>query len=97
VLSFATGFPNYLAQTKIDPRHLTFTLSLERPKTIKVKKALTERIVTLEDISAVFQRIAAAEEKGTDPPNIRNYRAFALLAAFTKGCVHKEARNIAFF
>jgi integrase len=83
VLSFATGFLNFLAQTKIDPRYLSFRLFLEMPKTIKVKKALTERIVTREDIETVFQRIAAKEEKGTDPSKIRNFRAFALIAAYT--------------
>ena len=83
VLSFAVGFLNFLAQTKIDPRYLSFRLFLERPKTIKVKKALTERIVTREDIETVFQRIAAKEEKGTDPSKIRNYRAFTLLASYT--------------
>jgi integrase len=83
VLSFAVGFLNFLAQTKIDPSYLSFKLFLERPKTIKVKKALTERIVTREDIHSVFQRIAAKEEKGADPAKIRNYRAFALLASYT--------------
>ncbi len=38
VLSFAVGFLNFLAQTKIDPSYLSFKLFLERPKTIKVKK-----------------------------------------------------------
>ena len=83
VLSFAVGFLSFLAQTKIDQRYLSFRLFLERPKTIKVKKALTERIVTREDIETVFQRIAAREEKGTDPSKIRNYRAFTLLASYT--------------
>jgi integrase len=83
VLSFAVGFLNFLAQTNIDPRYVSFKLFLERPKTKKVKKALTERIITREDIGAVFQRIAAAEEGGTDPSKIRNYRAFALLASYT--------------
>ena len=41
VLSFAVGFLNFLAQTKIDASYLSFRLFLERPKTIKVKKALT--------------------------------------------------------
>jgi integrase len=83
VLSFAVGFLNFLAQMKIYPSYLSFRLFLERPKTIKVKKALTERIVTREDIETVFKRIAAKEEKGTDPSKIRNYRAFTLLASYT--------------
>jgi hypothetical protein len=83
VLSFAVGFLSFLAQTKIDPSYLSFRLFLEMPKNIKVKKALTERIVTREDIETVFQRIAAKEEKGADPAKIRNYRAFTLLASYT--------------
>jgi integrase len=83
VLSFAVGFLTFLAQTNIDPRYVSFKLFLERPKTKKVKKALTERIITREDIGAVFERITAAEERGADPAKIRNYRAFALLASYT--------------
>ena len=83
VLSFAVGFLNFLAQTNIDPRYVSFKLFLERPKAKKVKKALTERIITRKDIGAVFQRITAAEERGTNPSKIRNYRAFALLASYT--------------
>jgi integrase len=83
VLGFASGFLNFLAQRNIDPSYLSFRLFLERPKTVKVKKALTERIVTRGDISAVFQRITAAEKKGTNPSKIRSYRAFTLLAAYT--------------
>jgi integrase len=83
VLGFAAAFLKYLAKVRVDPRYLSFTLFLERPKTITAKKALTERIVTREDIKTVFQRIAAKEEKGADPSKVRNYRAFALLAAYT--------------
>ncbi len=83
VLSFAVGFLNFLAQTNIDPRYVSFKLFLERPKTKKIKKALTERIITREDISVVFQHIAAAAEQGIQPLKIRNYRAFALLASYT--------------
>ena len=83
VLGFAAAFLKYLAQVRVDPRYLSFTLFLERPKTIMAKKALTERIVTREDIETVFQRIAAKEEKGTDPSKIRNYRAFTPLASYT--------------
>jgi integrase len=83
VLGFAAAFLKYLAQVRVDPRYLSFTLFLERPKTITAKKALTERIITREDIKTVFQRIAAKEEKGTDPSKIRNYRAFTLLASYT--------------
>jgi integrase len=82
VLGFALGFLNFLAQKNFDPRYLSFKLLLERPRSKKVKKALTERIITHEDISALLKRISAAEEEGKDPAKIRNYRAFALLASY---------------
>jgi hypothetical protein len=83
VLGFAAAFLKYLAQVRVEPRYLSFTLFLERPKTTRIKKALTERIVTREEIGAVLTRVAVAEEKGTDPLKIRNYRAFTLLASYT--------------
>jgi hypothetical protein len=67
VLGFAAAFLKYLAQVRIEPRYLSFTLFLERPKTTRVKKAITERIVTREDINVLFKRIATAEEDGKEP------------------------------
>jgi len=64
VLSFAVGFLNFLAQTKIDQSYLSFRLFLERPKTVKVKKALTERIVTREDIVQCFSVSPLRKKKG---------------------------------
>ncbi|MGZ4946771.1 MAG: tyrosine-type recombinase/integrase [Halobacteriota archaeon] len=84
VLGFAAAFLRYLAQTRVDPRYLSFTLFLERPKTTKVRKAITERIITRADIIALFQRIDTYEEKGKiSAQKARNYRAFALLASYT--------------
>jgi integrase len=84
VLGFAIGFLNFLAQRNIDPSYLSFRLFLERPKTVKVKKALTERIVTREDITHLFNRIDAYAENGKiSAQKTRNYRAFALLASYT--------------
>jgi hypothetical protein len=81
VLSFAVGFLNFLAQTNIDPRYVSFKLFLERSKTKKVKKALTERIITREDIGAVFQRIAALKRKGPIP---RRYATTGLLRSLLR-------------
>lgn len=84
VLGFASGFLNFLAQRIIDPSYLSFRLFLERPKTVKVKKALTERIVTREDIAHLFSRIDDyAEKRKISAQKMRNYRAFALLASYT--------------
>jgi len=84
VLGFAAAFLKYLAQMRVEPRYLSFTLFLERPKTTKFKKAITERIVTREDIAHLFNRIDVYAEKGKiSAQKMRNYRAFALLASYT--------------
>lgn len=84
VLGFAAAFLKYLAQVRVDPRYLAFTLFLERPKTTKVRKAITERIVTRADIAYLFNRIDVYAEKGKiSTQKMRNYRAFALLASYT--------------
>ena len=72
-----------VSSTPVIHGYVSFKLFLERPKTKKVKKALTERIITREDVGAVFQHIAAAEERGNNPSKIRNYRGFALLDSYT--------------
>jgi hypothetical protein len=84
VLGFAAAFLKYLAQVRVDPRYLSFTLFLERPKTTRTKKAITERIVTREDITSLFKRIDVYAEKGKiSPQKTRNYRAYTLLASYT--------------
>jgi len=84
VLGFSIGFLNFLAQRNIDPSYPSFRLFLERPKTVKVKKALTERIVTREDITHLFNRIDDYAVKGKiSAQKMRNYRAFTFLAAYT--------------
>lgn len=84
LLGFAAAFLKYLAQVRVDPRFLSFTLYLERPKTTKVRKAITGRIVTRADITCLFERIDACAEKGKiRVQKTRNYRAFALLASYT--------------
>ena len=77
VLGFAAAFLKYLAQMRVEPRYLSFTLFLERPKTTKFKKAITERIVTREDIAQLFDRIDVYGEKGKiSAQKMRNYRVF---------------------
>jgi hypothetical protein len=84
VLGFAAAFLKYLAQVRVDPRYLSFTLFLERPRTTRTKKAITERIVTREDITSLFKRIDVYAEKGKiSPQKTRNYRAYTLLASYT--------------
>jgi integrase len=84
VLSFAAAFLNFLAQTKIDTRYLSFTLFLQPPKAIRAKKALTDRIVTRADVEEVLKRIdIAGQTQKIGVSKTRNYRAFTLLAAYT--------------
>jgi len=84
VLGFAAAFLKHLAKTRFDPRYQSFDVYLELPKAVRVRKAITERIVTREGIVEVLRRIDTAEKEGNiKPPKGRNYRAFALLAAYT--------------
>jgi integrase len=84
VLGFATAFLKHLAKTRFEPRYQSFDIFLEPPKTVRVRKAITERIVTREDIVQALGRIDAAEREGNiTPSKVRNYRAFTLLAAYT--------------
>lgn len=61
VLGFATAFLKHLAKTRFDPRYQSFDVYLELPKTTRVRKAVTERIITRENIAAALRRIDAAE------------------------------------
>jgi integrase len=83
-LGFATAFLKYLSKIRFDARYLTYSTFLELPKTVRVRKAITERIVTKADISVVFKRIEACAERGEiNAPKARNYRAFARMASYT--------------
>ena len=84
VLGFTTAFLKHLAKTRFDPRYQSFDLFLEPPKTVRGRKAITERIVTREDIVQALGRVDAAEREGNvTPSKVRNYRAFTLLASYT--------------
>jgi len=84
VLSFATSFLKFLAVTRSEPRYQSFSPYLERPKTVKVRKNVTERIVTKEDIENVLRYIKQAEEGGElSPERSAKYSAFVLFGAFT--------------
>jgi uncharacterized Fe-S cluster-containing protein len=61
VLTFAVAFLKYLAKIRLDLRYRSFELFLERPRRIKVRKNVTSRIVTKEDIERVLDHIHSAE------------------------------------
>jgi integrase len=84
ILGFATSFLKHLSRTRGEPRYQSFDVYLELPKAVMARRAVTGRIVTREDIAAVFERITACAERGEiSAPRARNYHAFALLAGYT--------------
>jgi hypothetical protein len=64
VLSFAIAFLKYLSKIRLDTRYGMYELFLERPKVLKERKHVTNRIVTKEDIENVLSYIAKAECEG---------------------------------
>jgi hypothetical protein len=84
VLTFAIAFLKYLAKIRLDIRYLSFELFLERPRRVKVRKNVTSRIVTKEDIEHVLRHIKQAEESCTiSSARAQQYTAFTIFGAFT--------------
>jgi hypothetical protein len=78
-MNFATAFLKYLAKTHFDPRYQTFDLFLEMPKGLKVRKHVTSRIVTQEDVENVLYAIKLSFENGEiDGDYYFNYRSLVL-------------------
>jgi hypothetical protein len=81
---YPVRFLKFLASTRRDQRYLSFDLYLERPRIKKVKKAITERIITRDDVITALQRINSVEAKGAIADSkARNFRAYVLLASYT--------------
>jgi hypothetical protein len=53
-LTFAKGFLKYLTKTRLDSRYYAFEIFLDRPKHLKVRKNVTSRIITKEDIENIL-------------------------------------------
>lgn len=84
VLGFASAFLKHLSIIRFDTSYHSYAAFLELPKTVKVRKGITGRIVTRENISSLFKCIeACAENAQIDAQKARNYRAYSLLAAYT--------------
>ena len=84
VLTFAVAFLKQLAKTHLDARYRSFELFLERPRRIKVRKNVTNRIVTKEDIERVLDHIHSAECRGIiSRSRAEQYTAFTVFGAFT--------------
>jgi integrase len=84
VLTFAVGFLKYLAKMHLDLRYRSFELFLERPRRIRVRKNVTNRIVTKEDIQSILAYIHRAECRGIiSLSRAEQYTAFTIFGALT--------------
>jgi integrase len=84
VLTFAAAFLKYLAKTHLDPRYRVFDLFLDRPRNVKVRKNVTSRIVTKEDVEGVIAYIWNAHNNGElGRARAKLYTAFTIFGAFT--------------
>ncbi len=84
LLQFAAAFLKHISKTTFDPQFQAYTVFLERPKTVKVRKAITSRIVTVEDVRNVLVAIRKAYEDGRLTRQQRDaYRAIVLFGAFS--------------
>jgi integrase len=85
VLGFMAAFLKHLGVIRRDlSTYQSFSVYLGLPKTVTVRRMVTERIIRREDVVEVLRRIDAAETEGSvKPRKIRNYRALTLLAAYT--------------
>ncbi|MGZ4934619.1 MAG: hypothetical protein ACXV49_09015 [Halobacteriota archaeon] len=81
--AFAKAFLVYLTKTRFDTRYHAFDVFLERPKTVKVRKAATSRIVTHADIENVLAYIKNAGQTGTiSTQRALEYAAFVIFGAY---------------
>ncbi|MGZ4852220.1 MAG: hypothetical protein ACXV3D_03395 [Halobacteriota archaeon] len=84
VLNFTKGFLKYQAKLTLDPRYLAFDMFLEKPRVRKVKKKMTARVVTKDDIEHVLAVIKDEMLKGSiDGERARNFMGIVLFGAFT--------------
>jgi integrase len=83
-LSFAKSFLSYLTKTKLDTRYLAFEVFLAMPKRVRVRKAVTSRIITEADIRNVLSHIKRAEQDGKiSKRRSLQCTAFIVLGAYT--------------
>ncbi|HXY87094.1 MAG TPA: hypothetical protein VEG44_01500 [Candidatus Acidoferrales bacterium] len=84
ILSFAVAFLKYLTKTKLDNRYYAFSIFLERPKMLKHRKRVTNRIITKQDIKYLLAYIKTAASGGyLNTYRTQQYTAFILFGAYT--------------
>jgi hypothetical protein len=83
-LSFAVAFLKYLTKTRLDNRYYAFSIFLEKPRTLKHRKRVTNRIITKQDIKNVLTHIKTAEsDERLNTYRAQQYVAFTLFGAYT--------------
>ncbi len=84
ILSFAQSFLSYLTKVRLDTLYLAFGIFLQMSKAVKVRKAITSRIITQVDIKNVLRYIKRAEQEGKiSQGRSLQYVAFILFGAYT--------------
>ncbi|MGZ4934354.1 MAG: hypothetical protein ACXV49_07635 [Halobacteriota archaeon] len=84
ILSFSTAFLRFLSKTTFNQQFQAYAVFLELPKTVKTRKAVTGRIVTIDDIRNVLAYVKRAYDEGRiNEHRYRYYTAFVIFGAFT--------------
>ena len=84
VLGLTNSFLKYLAKIRMDIRYSNFGICLELSRSVKERKMITQRIVTLQDISSILAHIKKSYDEGHfDEYRYRQYIAIVLFGAYT--------------
>jgi len=81
--SFAKGFLKYLTKTKLDARYYAVEIFLDRPKKLKIRKNVTNRIITKDAIENILTYIQTAHNEGRiNQLRAQHYTVFILFGAY---------------
>ena len=77
-------FFKYLTETRLDNRYYALSIFLERPKTLRHQKRITNCIITKQDIENILAHIKTAESDGRlSMHRAQQNTAFILFGAYT--------------
>jgi hypothetical protein len=95
VLNFTKGFLKYQAKLTLDPRYLAFGMFLEKPRVRKIKKKITARVVTKDDIEHVLAVVRQQVFDGAiDAEHARQFTGVVLFGAFTGQRPYSTIKNL---
>jgi hypothetical protein len=84
ILTFGRAFLGYLAKTHFDIRYTHFNLFLEQPKSLKERKSVSSRIVTVNDVQRVIEVMMTNWKEGRlSHDRMIHHLAFTLFGAYT--------------